>query len=158
MNSAEAHRIRAATAFDREGVCSLLAASSLPTVDLDSATDLCFWVAEESGQLIATIGLERHGASGLLRSLVVSASHRRRGLGRELVAKVESAALKAEIELLVLLTETAERFFRSLGFAPVDRGYLPDEIKDSAEFRSLCPASAVCMTKSLVSVSPRTTP
>jgi amino-acid N-acetyltransferase len=158
MTSAVTYRIRAATASDRDGIRSLLTASSLPTADLDSAPDLGFWVAEEFGQLIATIGLERYGASGLLRSLVVSASRRRSGLGRELVATVECAALKADIELLVLLTETAERFFMSLGYATVDRGYLPDDIKESAEFRSLCPGSAVCMTKSLVSVSLRGTP
>jgi amino-acid N-acetyltransferase len=47
------------------------------------------------------------------------------------------------------LTETAENFFRGLGYEAIDRRYVPEEIQQSAEFRSLCPASAVCMTKSL---------
>jgi amino-acid N-acetyltransferase len=51
------------------------------------------------------------------------------------------------------LTETAEGFFRGLGYHVIDRGYVIEELKQSAEFRSLCPASAVCMTKSLVSPS-----
>jgi hypothetical protein len=31
----------------------------------------------------------------------------------------------------------------------IEREYVPEEIKQSAEFQSLCPASAICMTKSL---------
>jgi amino-acid N-acetyltransferase len=56
--------------------------------------------------------------------------------------------------MLVLLTQTAEPFFARLGYSVVDRVYVPDEVKASAEFRSLCPAAATCMTKSLVSMSP----
>jgi amino-acid N-acetyltransferase len=50
----------------------------------------------------------------------------------------------------VLLTETAETFFRRLGYEAIDRHYVSEDLKQSAEFRALCPASAVCMTKSLV--------
>jgi amino-acid N-acetyltransferase len=51
----------------------------------------------------------------------------------------------------VLLTETAEKFFRAIGYEVIDRRHVPEEIKQSAEFRSLCPASAVCMSKLLAS-------
>ena len=51
----------------------------------------------------------------------------------------------------MLLTETAEKFFRAIGYEVIDRRHVPEEIKQSAEFRSLCPASAVCMTKLLPS-------
>lgn len=53
------------------------------------------------------------------------------------------------VELPVLLTETAEAFFRSLGYAAIDRRFVSEEPKQSAEFRSLCPVSAVCMSKAL---------
>jgi len=100
--------IRATTASDRVGVRNLLAATGLPTADLESAPDLRFWVAEEAGRLIGAIGLEGRGAAALLRSLVVSPSHRQHGLGRALVATVEGAALAAGVELPVLPTLTAE--------------------------------------------------
>lgn len=37
----------------------------------------------------------------------------------------------------------------SLGYAVIDRAYVSEELRQSAEFRSLCPASAVCMSKAL---------
>lgn len=129
---------------------ALLVAAALPTEDFEDAP-MRFWVARDGDSVVGAIGLERHGDVGLLRSLVVSPRIQRRGIGKDLVATVERAALAAGVDLIVLLTQTAEAFFRQLGYAVVDRAYVPDEIKHSAEFRSLCPASAVCMTKDMSS-------
>jgi N-acetylglutamate synthase-like GNAT family acetyltransferase len=107
------------------------------------------WVAEEGSRIVGTIGLESYGAAGLVRSLVVVPAHRARGLGSVLVARLEQEATARETRLLVLLTETAQPFFKRLGYQVIERGYVPDEVRQSAEFTSLCPASAVCMTKSL---------
>jgi N-acetylglutamate synthase-like GNAT family acetyltransferase len=49
----------------------------------------------------------------------------------------------------VLLTETAETFFRRLGYTVIERDQAPSAVASSAEFRTLCPATAVCMTKRL---------
>jgi len=81
--------------------------------------------------------------------LAVAPSHQRRGLGQQPVASLEIESRTGGVRQLVLLTQTAERYFRRLGYAVVDRGEVPNEVKQSAAFRSLCPASAVCMTKSL---------
>jgi len=153
MMAAPALRVRASRPADQAAVRELLTASKLPVADLDTATGLRFWVAEDNGRVIAAIGLEQHGSAVLLRSLVVSACQRNRGLGRELVATLEREARVAGAVLVVLLTESAEAFFTRLGYAVVDRRYAPEELKECAEFRSLCPASASCMTKSLVSDS-----
>ena len=150
MKAAPTLKVRASTSADRASVRELLGGSSLPVADLDTAPGLRFWVTEDNGRIIAAIGLERHGNAGLLRSLVVSASQRKRGLGRELVATLEREARVAGVDLFVLLTQIAEGFFRQLGYAVVDRRYAPEELKESAEFRWLCPASASCMAKSLV--------
>jgi amino-acid N-acetyltransferase len=95
------------------------------------------------------IGLERFSESGLLRSLAVAPGHQHIGLGRQLVAQLEHDAGAEGIEQLVLLTQSAEPFFRRLGYQTIDRRCVPDELRRSEEFRSLCPANAVCMTKSL---------
>jgi amino-acid N-acetyltransferase len=95
--------------------------------------------------------MERFGASALLRSLAVGPRFQRRGLGHMLVARLEREAEANGVEQLVLLTETAERFFRAIGYEVIDRSQVPEKIKQSAEFRMLCPASAVCMTKLLAS-------
>ena len=95
------------------------------------------------------IGLERHGSAGLLRSLAVSPGHRRQGLGCDLVATLEREARAAGVQVLVLLTQTAVAFFAGLGYEVVERALAPVGLKQSAEFRLLCPASAVCMIKRL---------
>ena len=48
---------------------------------------------------------------------------------------------------LVLLTQTAEQFFARRGYAVIAREAAPAAVQHSAEFRSICPASATCMTQ-----------
>jgi len=141
--------VRPAGHSDIAAIRVLLSAAALPTADLDTAPALRFWVAVD-GQLIAgAIGLECYGTAGLLRSLAVAPSHRNRGLGAALVETLEREARADGATLLVLLTETAEPFFGRLGYRATERAQVPVEIKRSAEFASLCPASAVCMSKPL---------
>jgi amino-acid N-acetyltransferase len=142
--------IRRGRAPDLAAVLALLHDGRLPTEDLTSAPGLQLWVLESEGRLLGVIGLERFGTGALLRSLAVASGHQRHGFGHELVTRLEQDAQSAGVERLVLLTETAEAFFRRLGYEPIDRRYVPEEIKQSAEFRSLCPLSAVCLTKSLI--------
>jgi amino-acid N-acetyltransferase len=134
---------------DRGAVLGLLEQASLPTADLDEPAAVQFWIAMAVDRLVGAIGLERHGTDGLLRSLVVAPDHRSRGVGHALVAALERDARLAGIGQLVLLTQTAKPYFERLGFEVVARDTVPGPVQASAEFRSLCPASAVCMTKHL---------
>jgi amino-acid N-acetyltransferase len=141
--------IRRGQPADLSPISQLLKGVGLPTVDLASAHDFQSWVLEENGSILGVVGLERFRSDALLRSLAVSPEHRTRGLGHELVARLEHDAQAEGIQRLVLLTETAEAFFRRLGFTVTDRSHVSDEVKQSAEFRSLCPVSAICMSKAL---------
>jgi amino-acid N-acetyltransferase len=143
--------IRLGRDADLTAVLALLQGAGLPTADLASVASLHFWVLEAEASLIGVVGMERFGARALLRSLAVAPSYRQRGMGHQLVARLEREAQAGDVEQLVLLTETAEKFFRAIGYEVVDRRHVPEEIKQSAEFRSLCPASAVCMSKLLTS-------
>lgn len=152
MNVAVETVARLAMAADRPIVRSLLAEAGLPVADLDLAADLTFWVVrDDAGRPSGAIGLERHGDVGLLRSLVVTPDRRRHGLGRMLVRALEEHANATGIAQLVLLTETAETFFRRLGYAVIERDRAPAAVTRSAEFRTLCPDTAVCMSKRLLS-------
>jgi len=133
---------------DVPAVLNLLQSAGLPTSDLPSAQRLHLWVCK-AGSLRAVIALEHFGNEALLRSLAVAAEFRRQGLGRALVERLEHDARMNGIERLILLTETAEPFFRSLGYEKIERQSVSGELRQSAEFRSLCPASAVCMRKTL---------
>jgi amino-acid N-acetyltransferase len=130
-------------------VVALLKRAGLPVADLTSIAGLQLWVLEGTDGVVGAIAMERCGSQALLRSLAVAPEYRNCGFGRELVARLEEAARTDELTQLVLLTQTAETFFRSLGYEVTDRNEVSDTLKQSAEFRSLCPASAVCMSKRL---------
>jgi N-acetylglutamate synthase-like GNAT family acetyltransferase len=58
--------------------------------------------------------------------------------------------MRAEgLKTLVLLTQTAETFFAKRGYVLTLREQVPEPIRQTAEFRALCPAMAVCMSKAL---------
>jgi amino-acid N-acetyltransferase len=126
----------------------LLARNALPTSDLERSQP-SFVVARDDCALVGAGGLEVFESTGLLRSVVVDAAHRRAGLGRVIVAAVERAARRRGVTDLVLLTESARDFFASLGYADIARDEVPEPVRRSAEFQSLCPQSAHCMRKRL---------
>lgn len=142
--------IRRGGALDLPAVAALLRVARLPADDLASVPGLNMWVLELDGKLAGAAALEGTESTGrLLRSVVIAPAHQRRGLGRDLVAQVEREARDEGIEQLVLLTETAQALFARLGYKVIDRAAAPESLLQSAEFRSLCPASAVCMAKRL---------
>ena len=146
--------IRTATDDDLPRILALLTQSSLPTEDLADAV-ATFLVDERDGALAGVIGLQRFGQAGLLRSLAVAPAYQGQGIARRLVVALETEARLQEIDALYLLTQTAERFFTLQAFEALPREQAPAALQASAEFRSLCPASAVCMGKRLSAVAPR---
>jgi len=143
-----APNVRPATMHDMANIRALLEASKLPTADLaDSRPE--FVIAESDSHLIGVAGLQRFGKVALVRSLAVTEQSRGSGVGGKLVRELERVAEALGVADLVLLTETAETFFASRGYERVERTGLPPAILATAEFRSLCPASAACMSKRL---------
>jgi len=133
---------------DAAAIAALLEACGLPSEDVAPLLP-GFIVARDGERIVGTIGLEAFGRIGLLRSLAVSPDHRGRGLGRELTRRLIEQARAAGIERLYLLTTSAADFFAAAAFAIVERGSVPAPIATSRQFQSLCPASAVCMTREL---------
>jgi amino-acid N-acetyltransferase len=146
-------QVRRGQPADIPDVLALLQSTDLPTSDLSANAGLRTWVIESDDFLCGVIALEPFGTEGLLRSLAVASDCRNRGIGRALVAQLETDARAQGVRKLVLLTQTAETFFRSLGYQNIDRRYVSDEMRQCAEFRSLCPASASCMAKTLVNLA-----
>ncbi|MGH8203880.1 MAG: arsenic resistance N-acetyltransferase ArsN2 [Steroidobacteraceae bacterium] len=140
--------VRDAQERDLREIRELLDRNALPTADLDSSR-VHFVVAYGGAELIGAGGLEIHGSTGLLRSIVVADRKRLSGLGRAIVRSVEARAGRLGVDTLVLLTETAGAFFARLGYADIERDCAPGTVRDSAEFKSLCPLSARCMLKRL---------
>jgi len=144
-------QIEAALPADLEAVRGLLSAAGLPTSDLAVARPE-FLVIRERDSLLGGGALQRFGTSALLRSVVVAEGHRSRGLGRQIVEALERRAAEQGVGQLILLTQTAADFFERGGYRFIERSSAPAAVQGSAEFRSLCPSTAVCMAKDLTAV------
>ena len=141
--------VRRSRASDWSAVRQLLNSADLPIDDLQPGMLEHFLIAESAGAIVGLIGLQVYETIGLLRSLVVTVSARRSGLGGELVGALEFAAQAAGITELWLLTIDVEKFFERLGFEIKPRDVAPDAIRQSKEFADLCPGSAFLMMKKL---------
>ncbi len=135
-----------AEAKDLKSVKQLLLECELPYQDIDNHLSH-FILAKQDKQLIGVIGLEKVDSYGLLRSLAVSDSHRGKGLAKTLHTRMLAYAQGQGLERFYLLTLTAEGFFSKLGFDRTERKTVPEALRQTEEFRSLCPDTAVCMVK-----------
>ena len=147
-------QIRAATAQEADVIGALLQSAGLPALDGAAFRAEHFRIAQRDAQVIGAVGLERYDEHGLLRSLVVAADARGRGVGDALVEALEAHARALGLHALVLLTTTAEPFFRQRGYAAIAREAMPVPVQRSSEFATLCPASAVCLRKELRAATP----
>ncbi len=127
----------------------LLQTCGLPSEDLTVAHLAHFFAERKNSVVIACVGLEIFEKSGLLRSLAVAEGWRGRGLGRKLVHTIEQYAVWKNIQSLYLLTESAADFFAQIGYMTIARNEVQGGVRDSAEFQTLCPDSAICMIKRL---------
>ncbi len=135
---------RISTNKDLPQIIKLISDSNLPIVDLIEGKQL-FVVAEVSAQIIACAGLEIHKENGLFRSLAVSPSYRNMKIGKDIFTKIIALSRKNQIKQLYLLTTTADLYFRRGGWKEIDRTEVPDKIRSTSEFSSVCPSTAMCM-------------
>jgi len=130
-------------------VVDLLRRANLPVTDLEAGCHADFIVALDDGEVIGAVGVEPYGADALLRSLVVRPAWRGHGIGDALVLAAESRAHSRGVRELWLLTTDASEYFRRRDYVERDRASAPDSLQGCAQFRSLCPSSAVCLHKRL---------
>lgn len=126
----------------------LLEANDLPNQDIRTGPGQYF-IAQAGRERIGGAGLEPYGSNALLRSVVITESHRGQGYGVALCDALEARARTNGVETLYLLTTTAAAFFGERGYDEIDREAVPPEIQETSEFTDLCPQSAVCMRKAL---------
>ncbi|HEX9651870.1 MAG TPA: GNAT family N-acetyltransferase, partial [Cyclobacteriaceae bacterium] len=91
-------------------------------------------------------GFEIYGNDALLRSVVVNAEKRSKGVGTEIIREALLKARELGVSNLYLLTFTAKGFFEKLGFSVINRRLVPNSIASTEEFANFCPDTAVCMT------------
>jgi arsenate reductase len=138
--------IERATPADMEAVFDLLRRSQLPTDGLAGHFSSAL-VARREGLVVGSAALEIRSDGALLRSVAVDPDVRGAGVGKRLcVAAIELGATHG-VTALYLLTTTAERFFRRVGFVRITRTEVPPGVRGSVEFTSVCCASAAVMRR-----------
>ena len=142
-------KIVPATHQDLERLQALLQVCKLPFDDLGTSHLDHFFVIKDQDRIVGSVGLEKCGELGLLRSLAITESMRGQGLGLQLVKQIETYARSQQITALYLLTTTADQFFAYLGYQKTPRETAPAPLQKTAEFQSICPASAICMKKEI---------
>lgn len=130
---------------DRQEVIRMLAGQKLPVTDIGENTVL--YLLKEGDQPVGTAGLDIFEDCALLRSISVISPVRGKGYGKALNGQIEQYAKESGISCLYLITNTAKDFFNSQGYCVIDRAGAPDAVKQTDQFSSLCPSTAVVMKK-----------
>lgn len=125
-----------------------LTLEGLPVDDL-SHPGRQFFSFSQQGIVVAFGGIEGNGADRLLRSLVVLEGLRGRGTGAAVLVALEAFAKNEGGQRLHLLTDSAAAFFIAQGYHERDRSRAPASISATAQFKTLCPASATYLSKRL---------
>lgn len=141
-------RIEPATSADVEAIEALLAENHLPTVGVKEWMSSAL-VARAGSRTVGCAALELYPSGALLRSVAVADSRRGEGIGRQLTDAALVLARAHGAPAVFLLTTTAGGFFPRFGFEPVERTDVPADVKQSIEFTSACPSSALVMRASL---------
>lgn len=137
--------LRQATSADLDTITSILNREHLPAQDCHAHLDT-FTILEVAGTAAGIGGLECYGEYGLLRSLVVLERYRGKGLGATIIHHIIEQACSQGIHTLYCLTEDAQQFLSGTGFSIWSRDAAPKPIRQTQQFSSLCPDSAVLMS------------
>lgn len=140
--------LRNATPADLPEVERLLTANGLILDDV-AAGIRDFFVAEEAGALVGTIGLEVRAPFALLRSAAVDPARHGAGIGGRLVTRLVEEARARKIAALYLFTPSAAPFFERHGFTRTTREAIPAELRSTGQFMHACGATAVTMVREL---------
>jgi amino-acid N-acetyltransferase len=143
--------IEPAVSTDLDAVVALLDVAELPHEDLTEESLRHFRVLRRDNEVCGVVGVEPAGSVALLRSLAVPPSARGQGYGRALVQDAEAHGKEQGYDSLYLLTTTAATFFADLGYERISRNAVPSAVAQTEEFNRLCPDTATCMQKSLIS-------
>ena len=142
--------ITVASAEDLGEILNLLSQVQLPHDGVAENLSGFLITKDESSRVIATIGLEQHGDTALLRSAAVAPEYQGCGIGSRLTETLLARATNNGVERVVLLTSTESEFFaRRFGFCESSRTTFDKALAGSSEWNLPRCSSAVCMSLDL---------
>jgi amino-acid N-acetyltransferase len=149
-----AGKIRKALPSDIRSVLQLLEVNGLPTEGVHQHFhQFLVWESipgnSAESRIGGCVGLELYGHNALLRSLSIDPQYQSKGVGTQLLNLISTLASARDVERLFLLTTTADSYFDRHHFTRISRDYVPMSVKESIEFQSACPSTAVCMVRNM---------
>ncbi len=133
---------------EKGAVVQLLNESGLPTTDVNEPGVKLFCIINQ-GEVIVSGGYQLLGNYALIRSLAVKERFKGKYLGELMLKYLLDECSERSVKKVFLLTTTAEAYFVKHGFSTVDCDEVPEIIKQTSEFSSLCPATAIVLTKEI---------
>jgi amino-acid N-acetyltransferase len=138
--------IREARDSDEGTIRSILESQNLPTESVGTGKTE-FFLALENTVPVGVAGFEYYGEDALLRSVAVPSDLQNKKIGSKLVDWMIDLAKQKSRKRIILLTESAERFFARRGFVTVARSSVNNAaMQQSSQFDgSSCCSKAACM-------------
>jgi len=140
--------IESATERDLPAIRALLERVRLPLAGVDEHL-AAMLIAKDGEHIVGTAALELYADGALLRSVAVEPGWQGKQLGHQLTESALQLAASRGVHSVFLLTTTAGQFFPKFGFEQIGREHVPASVRESVEFQSACPASAIVMRKHL---------
>lgn len=130
--------IRTAMPGDLDRLTDFLGKANLNTNGISKMLDSFLLMEDKGGGVKATLGMERYGSSGLLRSLVMRADTSENDL-LSLFQEMFIIAKNQDVKDLYLATNKlgAMKFVGVLGFQLVDKDQLPMEFASSEHVKHI---------------------
>src|SRR5512140_8167 len=117
---------RESTPTDNEAIRLLLERVALPAESVGTNATT-FYVGTEHDTIVAVAGFEFYGDDALLRSVAIEPGRQKQRIGSQLVDYMLGVARQHMLKRIVLLTETAPKFFATKGFIVTNRSALTNE-------------------------------
>ena len=131
-------QLRHAGSTDIQRLTDFLTDNSMTTVGLQKCIENFIIAVDDKGSWVGVAGYEMYGRSALLRSVAVEKGSRNLGHGRALVEAVLAETRKQGVRTVYLFTESAEQYFKRLGFDPAERDQIDPAVKSSPQFTECC--------------------
>ena len=128
--------LRNARADDIPAIEALLATENLPPQGIVDTLET-FWVLDEMGTIVGSIGLELYDDVGFIRSVIVETSRRKKGLGERLVQVALAEALDRDLRRVFLFTMKAGHFFASFGFQECELEDFDPAVRASFQYKAM---------------------
>lgn len=136
-------QVRPANGADLAHIASILHRGKLRSGGARERLGRTVVVEADRGRPVSTAAVDILGSSGILRSVATAAPELGRGSGTLAVAGALRIAARAGARRVFAMTESAQGFFKRLGFEEIERADLPDEIAADPSLERECATAAI---------------